>query len=649
MKQLLLSVITSIFLITHCVLIVSANTTDENNSVSIGDHEYVDLALPSGTLWAKCNIGAKNEKATGFFYSWGEIKPKENNKYTSAFYKYYKARTYLNQIKRKSTEYLLSKYNKNKSFGSVDNKKVLDATDDAAISNWGDYWCMPTEEQLRELTRECKWIQVGTGGKTLYKVVGKNQNYIYIPVGGYLRQSNNYGSSPYYSQSEVKGSYLWDKNDQAYFWSNALCNYPDVLAVAMTVKSSESYIDGVDRTFGANIRPVVSNKGLKEISKANDMIAEKWLTENNGKFNSKDLFPFEMRSYFPRYFGEHVDSITQELFRKMTSRYPNLKYTPAMTMEALELDNPRTQYLFLAGYCHYMGLGVKKNKERSRQFLLEGAMKGDYRCTVMLFALGLAGEKNANDVILLSKAANSGYLPAMVAYTYIKATSQPDRYMDPYKFKFYKKDNLDVLLKYNYPEAFYLYGKILSDNAYIEKAADMGHLYAIKDMVEILDNKQLYGKAYQYLLKGDKLGARFEKQMYVRVKLNGLSFSHNPEDVARALKDAFDMKAYKYVVEAAANATKRNVISPDILALYAMAGSKLIGDDAQKRKELFNLMKNSAEKRSVYGMEGLAEFYEKGYGLNAPDMQNAFVWYKQAAQRGSKKAQNYLKGRNLKW
>ena len=80
-----------------------------------------------------------------------------------------------------------------------------------------------------------------------------------------------------------------------------------------------------------------------------------------------------------------------------------------------------------------------------------------------------------------------------------------------------------------------------------------------------------------------------------------------------------------------------------------MAGSKLIGDDAQKRKELFNLMKNSAEKRSVYGMEGLAEFYEKGYGLNAPDMQNAFVWYKQAAQRGSKKAQNYLKGRNLKW
>ena len=645
MKQLLLTV----FLTTYCVLIASANISDGNNQVLIGGHEYVDLALPSGTLWAKCNIGAKDEKVPGFYYSWGEIKPKEQNKYTSAFYKYYKATTYLNQLKRKSTKYLLTKYNKDKSVGSVDNKTVLDATDDAAISNWGDNWCMPTEEQLRELIRECKWLQVGTGGKTLYKVVGKNQNYIYIPVGGYLRQDNNFGGSPYYSQSEVKGSYLWDKNDKACFWSNSVCNYPDVLAVAMTVNSSEALIDGVDRTFGANIRPVISKKGLKEISKANDMITEKWLAENNGMFNSKDLFPFEMRSYFPRYYGEHADSITQELYRKMTSRYPHLKYTSAMTMEALELNNPRTQYLFLAGYCHYMGLGVTKNKEMSRKLLLEGAMKGDYRCTVMLFALGLAGEKNANDVILLSKAANSGYLPAMVAYTYIKATSQPDRYMDSYKFKYYRKDNLEVLLKCNYPESYYLYGKILSDNTYIEKAADMGHLYAIKDMVEILDSKQLYGKAYEYIKKGEQQGFYFNQELLARVRINSRAASDNPQEVAKAMKEAYDIQAYKYVVNTGANASKRKVSSPDIIALYSLAYYKMGSADSQKQHDLFNLMKNSAERGSVYGMEGLAEFYEKGYGLNAINMQNSLYWYKQAAQKGSKKAQNYLKGRNLKW
>lgn len=48
-------------------------------------------------------------------------------------------------------------------------------------------------------------------------------------------------------------------------------------------------------------------------------------------------------------------------------------------------------------------------------------------------------------------------------------------------------------------------------------------------------------------------------------------------------------------------------------------------------------------------MEGLAEFYEKGYGLDAPDMNNAFNWYRQAAQKGSEKAKKYLKNRNLKW
>lgn len=630
-----------------CLLNLSLFVNAQTSMLS--GHEYVDLALPSGTLWAKNNIGAQNEKNPGSFYAWGETKPKDYNNYTQASYKYNKVETYLNQIKVKSTRYKISKYNNNSSLGAVDNKKELDATDDAVIINWGDNWCMPTEEQLRELIRECKWIQVGTGGKTLYKVVGKNQNYIYIPVGGYLRQDNNYGGSPYFSKSKVKGSYLWDKNDKACYWSNALCNYPTVLAVAMTVKSSEALIDGVDRTFGANIRPVISKKGLKEISEANRKIAEKWLSENNGMFNPNDLFPFESRSYFPRYFGEHTDSIIMEIFRKMMSRYPNLKYTGEMTMEALELDNPRTQYLFLAGYCNYMGLGVKKDNDKSRKFLLEGAMKGDYRCTVLMFALGLAGEKNVNDVKLLAKAANSGYFPAKVAYTYIKATSLPDRYMDPYKFRNYRKENLADLLRCNYPESFYLYGKILSENSYIEKAADLGHMRAIADMVELLEKKQMYEKAYQYLLKGEKLGVRFEKQMYMRVRLNGLSLSQNPEDVVRAMKELYDMEAYKSVIEIGITAAKRNVFSPDMGALYAMAGSKFSGIDVPKQKELFDFMKKSAEQGSVYGMEGLAEFYEKGYGLDATDMNNAFYWYKQAAQKGSEKAQNYLRGRNLKW
>lgn len=39
-------------------------------------HEYVDLGLPSGLLWAKCNVGAASETAYGDYYAWGETTKK---------------------------------------------------------------------------------------------------------------------------------------------------------------------------------------------------------------------------------------------------------------------------------------------------------------------------------------------------------------------------------------------------------------------------------------------------------------------------------------------------------------------------------------------------------------------------------------------
>lgn len=40
-------------------------------------HEYVDLGLPSGTLWATCNLGANTCYDAGPYYAWGELQPKE--------------------------------------------------------------------------------------------------------------------------------------------------------------------------------------------------------------------------------------------------------------------------------------------------------------------------------------------------------------------------------------------------------------------------------------------------------------------------------------------------------------------------------------------------------------------------------------------
>ena len=41
------------------------------------DHEYVDLGLPSGTLWATCNVGASSPEDVGDYFAWGENATKD--------------------------------------------------------------------------------------------------------------------------------------------------------------------------------------------------------------------------------------------------------------------------------------------------------------------------------------------------------------------------------------------------------------------------------------------------------------------------------------------------------------------------------------------------------------------------------------------
>ncbi len=52
-----------------------------NNSFSpdthgADSHKWVDLGLPSGLLWARCNVGAVAPEDFGDYFAWGENKPK---------------------------------------------------------------------------------------------------------------------------------------------------------------------------------------------------------------------------------------------------------------------------------------------------------------------------------------------------------------------------------------------------------------------------------------------------------------------------------------------------------------------------------------------------------------------------------------------
>ena len=62
-------------------MFVACNKDDDNNSDNnelISESEYaVSLGLPSGTKWAKINIGATNPWNSGDYFAWGETTPKE--------------------------------------------------------------------------------------------------------------------------------------------------------------------------------------------------------------------------------------------------------------------------------------------------------------------------------------------------------------------------------------------------------------------------------------------------------------------------------------------------------------------------------------------------------------------------------------------
>ena len=191
----------------------------------INGHEYVDLGLPSGTLWATCNVGASKPEDYGNYYAWGETAKKRR----------YNWRTY----KWCNGSYnTLTKYNTDSYYGTVDNKKVLDPEDDAAHVNWGGAWRMPTYDEIRELVDNCTWTWTTQGGKNGYRVTGLNGKSIFLPAAGcYYGGSRNYAGS------------------DGYYWSGSLLSLPDY-AYRLDFDSGGVDMDDSYRGCGPSVRPV---------------------------------------------------------------------------------------------------------------------------------------------------------------------------------------------------------------------------------------------------------------------------------------------------------------------------------------------------------------------------------------------------------
>lgn len=138
---------------------------------------WVDLGLPSGLLWAKCNVGAINPEDTGYYFAWGETWPKTD--YSWDTYTYCYGGDDHSFTKYCHFEYV--GYN-----GYTDTLTVLEPSDDAATVNIGGGARTPTYYEWSELRDNCTIEWVTQNGKNGLRCTGPNGNSIFLPEAGHF-------------------------------------------------------------------------------------------------------------------------------------------------------------------------------------------------------------------------------------------------------------------------------------------------------------------------------------------------------------------------------------------------------------------------------------------------------------------------------
>ena len=200
----------------------------------------VDLGLPRGTKWANMNVGATAAEDYGLYFAWGETvgygsDTSDGHLFDWSGYKWCNGSS--------ST---LTKYCTNSSYGTVDNKKVLDPEDDAAHVNWGGDWRMPTIDEIRELLNNTtsEWTTVnGVNGRRFTSKT--NGNSIFLPAAG----------CRYSSDLDYLGTY-------GRYWSSSLSEYSDnahYLVFNSEGANAGDYYYLYGRGSGFTVRPVLRN------------------------------------------------------------------------------------------------------------------------------------------------------------------------------------------------------------------------------------------------------------------------------------------------------------------------------------------------------------------------------------------------------
>ena len=193
-------------------------------------YEYVDLGLPSGLKWAKCNIGAETETEYGDYFMWGSTTPNTN---TTCDWEH---APFNNGSDSYDEEYFTS----HKSEWLDDNGNLKTEFDVARAIMGGD-WRMPTKAEIQELLDYTSNKWTGVNGVYGRKFTGSNGNSIFIPAADFRSGSSFYGREDYNGD----------------IWSSSLFTSRPKNAWYLNFFSDDVYVDYSDRNYGITVRGVL--------------------------------------------------------------------------------------------------------------------------------------------------------------------------------------------------------------------------------------------------------------------------------------------------------------------------------------------------------------------------------------------------------
>ena len=234
-----------------------------DKDINSNGFDYVDLGLPSGTLWATCNVGASKPSDYGLYFQWGDT-----SGYTADQVGTTKHFNWDNYKWNPSGD--RDTFTKYKTTGAT-----LELEDDAANKNMGGDWHMPTPEQIQELidnTISTWTTKEGVIGKLF---TSKNGNSIFIPAAGYAWDGSLRGSG-----------------DVGNVWASVLSTGDVNDGQNLYFYSDDAYLSSNDRSYGFSVRGVLDKSlGHKHFEPFQKVLIKEW-------FNSKSLWVPALYSYY---------------------------------------------------------------------------------------------------------------------------------------------------------------------------------------------------------------------------------------------------------------------------------------------------------------------------------------------------------------